>query len=335
MINVNLIFRKSNPSSFSIEKVFLSLLPELEKHIKVNLYETPFNRASPLVIFKNCMFFRKLKFIRHITGDVHYLAIYSGKHTVLTIHDVGSINNGCLLKRLYLRVFWLWLPCLFVSRITVVSEFTKAELSRIAPFARNKIFVIPNPVGSNFQHNPKKCEENLPVILFVGTKQNKNLDRTLEAIKNLNCQIHIIGPLSVVQENFLIEKGILYKNSINITNEEIIEAYNNCDVLCFPSTYEGFGMPIIEAQAIGRPVVTSNFGAMKEVARNSACLVDPFSVNSIREGLKSVLEDSNYYDELIELGRQNVKFYQPELIARQYLKIYKEISEINIEGKST
>jgi glycosyltransferase involved in cell wall biosynthesis len=240
---------------------------------------------------------------------------------------VGSINKGFFLKRIYLRLFWFWLPAFFVKKITVISEFTKDELTKIIPYAKHKISVIPNPISETLKFSPKDHPNKKPVILCIGTKENKNLLRSIEALSGIDCQLHIIGQLNDDQKNLLEDRSINYYNSFNVSDEDIVQAYKTCDVLCFPSTYEGFGLPIIEAQAIGRPVITSDLGAMKEVAKDSACLVNPYDVQSIRDGLLRIISNANYYNELVELGRENIKSYQPAVITEKYLNIYKELWE--------
>jgi len=93
----------------------------------------------------------------------------------------------------------------------------------------------------------------------------------------------------------------------------------------FASTYEGFGMPIIEAQAIGRPVITSNIGAMKEVALDTACLVDPYDVESIKNGIQKLIRDEAYRDLMIKKGLKNVERFSLETISNQYIALYKSI----------
>jgi glycosyltransferase involved in cell wall biosynthesis len=96
-------------------------------------------------------------------------------------------------------------------------------------------------------------------------------------------------------------------------------------MVLFPSTYEGFGLPIIEAQQTGRPVITSNISPMKEVAGNAACLTDPFSVQSIREGVLKVIQDDDYRNTLVRNGFNNAQRYNPEKIANEYFLIYQRL----------
>ena len=93
----------------------------------------------------------------------------------------------------------------------------------------------------------------------------------------------------------------------------------------FPSIYEGFGMPIIEGQTIGRVVITSDISPMKDVAGNGALLVNPFSVESIREAYLQIINDKDLRSRIIEKGKENAQKYAVEKIAKQYVKIYKTI----------
>ena len=314
------------PKNNSIEELFLGLVPYLSKHSKVTTLEVPCSGGSPSVIIKNLNFTSSKKDqINHVTGDIHYLVLALGKRSVLTIHDVHSALDGNFFKKIYTKLFWFWLPALFVKRITVISKFTKSELERVIPFAKNKIRVIHNPINNLLKLTPYQFNSKSPKILFIGTKPNKNLEQSIRAIKDLNCKAIIIGKLTNDQKKLLEQYHIVYENKFNLTYKEIVACYQTCDLVCFISTYEGFGMPIIEAQAIGRPIITSNFGAMREVSSGSACEVDPNDVNAIKENIEKIFEDEQYRQQLIKDGLHNVKRFQPELIAGQYIDLYKEV----------
>ncbi|WP_368338940.1 glycosyltransferase, partial [Phocaeicola dorei] len=92
-----------------------------------------------------------------------------------------------------------------------------------------------------------------------------------------------------------------------------------------PSTFEGFGMPIIEGQVIGRIILTSNVSPMKDICGKGAYLVNPYSIKSIREGYNDILNNKILREQLIAEGLKNVQKYQPEQIVKQYIKVYQSI----------
>jgi glycosyltransferase involved in cell wall biosynthesis len=104
-------------------------------------------------------------------------------------------------------------------------------------------------------------------------------------------------------------------------------AYSNADIVLFPSLYEGFGLPVIEGFKAGRAVITSNISPMKDVAKGAACLVDPKDIASIHEGVKLVINNRVYREELIEKAAEVVTSFSPEIIAERYLDIYEKIME--------
>jgi glycosyltransferase involved in cell wall biosynthesis len=116
-----------------------------------------------------------------------------------------------------------------------------------------------------------------------------------------------------------------YSNVVNISDKELIKEYKNCDLVIFASTYEGFGLPIVEAQATGRAVITSNVCSMPEVAGNAACLVDPLDPMKIRAGILKVIHNSKYRNDIVKKGLKNVSRFRAKKIAYQYASLYKEI----------
>jgi glycosyltransferase involved in cell wall biosynthesis len=138
--------------------------------------------------------------------------------------------------------------------------------------------------------------------------------------------MEIVGDLSPEQRHALSKFAINYADCRYLTDEEIVEKYRAADIVEFCSTYEGFGMPIIEANATGRPVVTSCIEPMASLAGGAACLVDPRDPISIRSGILRVIEDRDYREELVRLGFENVKRFSAEAIAQSYAAIYRELA---------
>jgi glycosyltransferase involved in cell wall biosynthesis len=162
---------------------------------------------------------------------------------------------------------------------------------------------------------------------------NKNLERAAAALHGVRCKLYIIGEISPSQKNALETNQVAYTTRAGLSDEAIREAYRNCDLLLFPSTYEGFGLPIIEAQATGRPVVTGNICSMPEIAGGGACLVDPFDVASIRDGVMRITQNPRYRERLVETGFLNIARFSPDNIARQYADIYQEICRERIGAR--
>ena len=163
------------------------------------------------------------------------------------------------------------------------------------------------------------------MLLQVGTAPNKNLARVTESLCDLHCRFVIVGPLTSADHEHLSKSGIDYTSQVGVSQDDLIRAYIDCDILVFASTYEGFGMPILEANAIGRAVVTSSVTSMPEVAGDAAEFVDPYDINSIRSGIERVLHDSDHRSRLIDRGYLNVKRFQAPAISSMYASIYREI----------
>ena len=264
--------------------------------------------------------FRQGKCVNHITGEVHFLNLLMRKDkVVLTIHDCGFMKrkqglSGQLVKRLYLD----W-PVKRAAIVTAVSEQTKNEIVKYTGCDPEKIRVIPNAIDASFQPCPKEFNQTLPTILQIGTGYNKNLLRLAESLAGIPCRLVVVGKLSEEQRQTFKDREILIENHVNLPQSEMVQRYNQCDIVSFVSTLEGFGMPIIEANTVERVVITSNVSSMPEVAGNAACLVDPFDVDSIRDGFTRVISDSSYREELIENGRENRKRFNRDRIADSIL----------------
>ncbi len=326
---VVLIFRKKLPQFNSIEEIFFNLHEEFKKHISVTKVEMPCAGAGWKDILSNLKYSRENKSgLTHITGHINYVSLATGRNTILTVHDIGSALQGSFLHKSLIKMFWFWMPALLVKKITVISETSRRELISIIPFAKNKTVVVHNPVNSKLKFAPKVFNSQNPLILHIGTKPNKNLGKTIAALRGIKCRLLVIGTLSEEQLQLLQVHKINYRNIKHVPFAKIKAAYEECDLLSFATLYEGFGMPVIEAQAVGRPVLSSNVSSIPEIAGKGACLVNPGSIKEIRAGLLKIIQDKAYRNELIRNGQENVKRFQIEEIAAQYLQLYKEMANV-------
>jgi len=269
------------------------------------------------------------KQINHIIGDFNYASLLMpGTSTILTIHDLYRfyVQKTSPFKLFLFKWLWLRLPIYRVSVVTAVSQCTKNEILKYTKCHPDKIRVIYNCIWPDFKPVSKIFNKAKPVLLQVGTRQNKNLDRIIQAIDGISCKLDIIGEPEGETLRLLEQYKIDYSWAKNLSKAAVVEKYNDCDMLVFVSTFEGFGMPIIEANAVERAVVTSNLSAMPEIAGNSACLVDPFNIASIRQGIKKVIEDDAYREGLVAAGRKNKLRFEASTIANQYAQLYKEVA---------
>lgn len=335
MDSVTYIYRKVTPGQHSIEALFEGIIPYVNKQLVVNKVCLPFFSKGLVTVFKNIFHLKKTVQnpvpIYHVTGDVHYAALgLPSDKTILTIHDVHSIIKGSLLKKIICKLLWFVLPSQRVKFITVISEFTKKELLALLPdLSPEKVKVIPNPVSPLIQFQPKEKLSAIPKILHLGTKDNKNLERLIQAIKGIEIELLIVGKLNPSQLQLLQLHAINYQNFYDLKYDQVVEIYYSCDLVSFVSTYEGFGMPILEAQAAGRPVITSNICSMPAVAGAGALLVDPFSTEEIRMAITQLLSSPTQREDLVKKGLENVSNYSVEQIGAQYLQLY-----INITGRA-
>ena len=188
-----------------------------------------------------------------------------------------------------------------------------------------KIQVIHNCVSSSFRHEIRPFNSECPRILQIGTDPNKNIDRVAAALTGVKCHLVVIGRLSSDQRSAIEESGVSWENHFGLSDDSIVDQYVMCDLVLFASTYEGFGLPIIEANAVGRAVVTSTVSSMPEVAGDAACLVDPFDVASIRLGVIKVIENVQYRDSLVKAGLSNVRRFRGSVIAERYADLYRAV----------
>lgn len=327
MIRVTYYQRKPVKGSQSVERLFADVRGHLPEAIEATICVSQYASQGFWKRIVNIVdaWFHQAD-VNHVTGDVHFLTyLLTRRKTILTILDCVMMERLRGFRRWIFWFLWLWLPEKRCGVITVISEATRQQVLNFVQCDPQKVRVIYCNVSDEFKPAFRVFNQSCPRILQVGTSPNKNIERVVAALEGLTCKFVIIGHLSESHIVALNKSGIEYENLVNLSREDLLSEYVACDLLMFVSTYEGFGLPIVEANAVGRPVITSNIWSMPEVAGDAACLIDPFNVSEIRAAVMRIINDADYRDQLLANGFENVKRFQIETIALQYADLYREI----------
>lgn len=333
MTNITQLFRHSGVG-YSIENLFRGIANQLASSgaNAVQIVIAPSISHNLLNVWENLVYFwaYRNKAV-HITGDIHYAAIaLRAKRTLLTIHDCVLLerNRSRPVRFVLFWLLWYYWPICKAGIVTTVSEKTRRDLRRYVGKLADKIVVIPNSYDPAFVYKAQPFNMQKPILLHIGTAPHKNLNRLIDAIHELPCRLLIVGHLLKAETDKLDHCRIDYENHAAVSLLELVTLYNRCDLVTFVSLYEGFGMPIIEAQAVGRPVVTSKLSPMAEVGgATGACYVNPTDVAAIRRGILRVWHDAPYRDQLTQAGLLNAERYTTRRIAARYAVLYEQLNQ--------
>jgi glycosyltransferase involved in cell wall biosynthesis len=331
-MRVNIFIR--NPyklGNFSVEIFYKELIDELENKIDIKLIRVPFKNKGIIPRLLNILFCAVNQVeINHIVGDISYCSfLMHKKRLVLTILDCVSLHRHKGIKKYLLKFFLFKFPILKSSKVIVISDANKNDLTHFINLKKVEHKVIPVTVSKTFfnlktkLNSTKKFNKN---FLIIGTAPNKNIERIAVALGGIECKLSIIGKLNSRQKKQLISSKINF-NEIDypLTENQIINEYKKSNLLIFCSELEGFGMPIIEANLMGVNILTSNISSMPYVASDSAVYVDPFAVQSIKEGIIRILDNGELRDQLIQKGFKNSNRFLINQIADKHLTLYKSL----------
>ncbi|WP_460612317.1 glycosyltransferase family 4 protein [Hymenobacter seoulensis] len=248
---------------------------------------------------------------------------------VTVLHDLAFEHFPQDIDRLTLRYYKYFTPRFARAsrRIIAVSEATKQDIVHTYGVPASKVSVVYNAADAHFRPQPAEAQQETrdrysagkPYFLFVGALQPRknlvNLLRAFDAFKQqtgTNCKLLVVGRTAwKAGPIFDVYQHMQYRQDVHltgrVTENELADLYAAALATCYVPYFEGFGIPIIEAQACASPVITSNCSSMPEVAGNAARLVDPLSVESIAEGLAHVYASEPYRSELMMRGLHNVK----------------------------
>ena len=310
--------------------------------------QTRFNTLYRDLIWLNFIlpFQAKRRKIEVLHMPVFYAPLIKPCHIVLTIHDMIWFDHPeyfPVWQRHFMKAF---VP-LAVKRsdaIIAVSTSTKNDIVEKLGISPNKIHVTHLGISDQFRIIEKsevqkvKSKYNIDkYILVVGSVEpRKNLKRILEAFLQINRNnpdvflVHVGSGMWKSESVFKDIERLGLVDSIrflwNLPQKDLAALYNGALFLAFPSLYEGFGLPVIEAMACGCPVITSNISSLPEVSGDAALLVDPYDISQIAQAMKSFLCDSSFRKEYSEKGIARAREFSWEKCARLTLEIYQKVN---------
>ena len=262
----------------------------------------------------------------------HTVPLIHPKKTIVTIH--GLEYEFCkeaysFWERIYMRYSIMW-SCRVASTVICVSENTKKDVMKLYEVGEEKIRVVYEGYENNFQFPISNFQSNSnesisqikkPYLLFIGRlEERKNIVRIIEAFEilkekyNIPHELILAGKPGFGHERIQAEiQDSRFKIHIRelgyVSEAEKWELLKGADAFLFPTLYEGFGIPVLEAQSVGVSVVTSNISSLPEVAGDGAVFVDPISAESIAEGVQKALSDHGFRSGIIEKATHNVSRY--------------------------
>ncbi len=276
----------------------------------------------------------------------HIMSYWERTPAVVTIHDMTPF----ILPEAFIYWHGVYLRSYFrfavknAAKIITDSENSKADICRILKVNEKKIVVIPDAAmleSVDEDASTVNLQEKFgivgPYLLYVGSiHPRKNVGRLIEAyaqlktLKGISHQLVIAGTLrwqadkSIKTEAFKkVKDSIIFTGRVN--DNELVCLYRNCDVFVYPSLYEGFGLPVLEAMSLGAPVVTSNISSLPEVAGDAALLVNPRDIDDISYGIESILSNQELADQLREKGRKQASLFSWKDKALKVLEVLESV----------
>lgn len=248
---------------------------------------------------------------------------------VITVHDF-TYEYFCHGMRKWIH-HWTKSRAIGKARhIICISENTKNDLIKFFPaIDTNKISVIYNGVGDTFRplHPSLRYDEKDKFLIFVGNRARyKNFDLAVEAARATGLKLYIIGQKLYGKEKDRVEK-LLGQNYVDlgfISNEQLNMLYNKAYALIYPSSYEGFGIPVIEAQKAGCPVIAMEGSSITEIYGKDSLLIKEKDSRQIVEMIKK-LENEDFRREVIEEGLKNARRFSWDKTFEAYLDLYKQL----------
>lgn len=211
--------------------------------------------------------------------------------------------------------------------ITTPSKHSKKEILKYYDCKESKLRVTPLGIHKK-QNDYIELDFDFPYILLVGTHSpRKNLEVVYKAWKKLRYDFSELNLVVVGKKGFFSDlankEGVIFTGYVS--EEKLDALYKNAEVFCFPSLYEGFGMPILEALSHGTPVISGNNSSLPEVLGNSGILVDSNNEGEWKKAIYNIIYDDNYRKKLIKKSLKRANMFSWKQTAKKYIEIFEEL----------
>ncbi len=259
---------------------------------------------------------------------------HSGARSVVTIHDVAFRTFTDMYHWADRHMYDLkWRYAVNnADRIIAISKCTKDDIIRFYDVDESKIDVVYQPVAPLF-YTPVPKTECEPYMLYVGSvNSRKNLLGIVKAMellpKDFDLPLYIVGnggEYKQIVESYIQQHGMQdrFKWLGSLTINELQQLYTNAQLFIYPSFYEGFGLPVVEAMLCGCPVVTSNVSCLPEAAGPYSLLANPSEPEDIRDKMEKALQDTSFRKRMIEGSREYAMFtFHPTTLANRLMEVY-------------
>ncbi len=283
-----------------------------------------------------------------VHGTVNVLPVLNRKASVVTVHDLAFMRRPetfHLTRRWYLQAA-VADSARRATRLIAVSENTRRDLIDVFSIPEKRIDVVYSGVSDHFRARPsedltafrRQTMAGRPYLLHVGTLQpRKNIDVLIRAYAELRVSDGIPHALALVGA-----RGWMYQSLFDLVVTLHLEDhvhfidyvapdrlplwYNCADLFVYPSAYEGFGLPVLEAMACGVPTITSDASSLSELAGQACLTVEPGSQEALQMAMARVLRDSGLQSTMRVMGLERAKLFSWEETARQTVKVYQQAS---------
>lgn len=276
-----------------------------------------------------------------IHGTVNVLPEVTRQSSVVTVHDLSFLRHPDRLSR-QRKLYLDWAVARSARRATrviAVSGSTRNDLVELLRIREDKISVVPLGVDASFtprapSNDRPRVLNGRPFILHVGTLEpRKNIDVLVRAFAELRTKRGVPHALALVgargwdyRSVFDLVDGLRLREHVHfadyVSPADLPLWYTDADLFAFPSVYEGFGLPVLEAMACGLPVVTTDSSSLRELAVDAALLVEPGSSEALEEAMGRILEDRALRDRLRAKGLARAADFTWEETARQTAYVY-------------